>query len=311
MTGLFSPSTQPPLTSRSGLLKATRSALFRTLFAAPGFILLAIMSLYPMVLLVQMSVSDVTIRNILGTWQFVGALNFITVMSSLTFQAVVVQTLLFVMLVLVATMLAGLIVAVLLRPSGGFSLVTQTTLILVWTLPPVIVGALWKFLFASDGAVNQFLLFTGVSESTIPFLSQPSTALVAIASVAVWIGVPFAGLVLKSAILDVPEEVLDAARVDGATSQQVLMRIVIPMIRPTLLILGVLIVVGAFKAFDLIYTMTRGGPGTSSTTIPYLGYTTAFETYQFGQAGAISVVAMAIVVSLAIGYIFAVRQEQR
>jgi multiple sugar transport system permease protein len=83
------------------------------------------------------------------------------------------------------------------------------------------------------------------------------------------------------------------------------------MIRPTLLILGVLSVVGAFKAFDFIYVMTRGGPGTSSTTIPFLGYLLAFQNYKFGAAGAVSVMAMLVVVALAVGYIFAVRREGR
>jgi multiple sugar transport system permease protein len=129
--------------------------------------------------------------------------------------------------------------------------------------------------------------------------------------VTVWVGIPFAGLVLKSAILDVPLEILDAAKVDGANNFQVLTKIILPTIRPTLLILGVLTIVAAFKAFDLIYTMTQGGPGTSSSTIPYLGYVTALQSYQFGQAGAISVVAMVVVLALAVAYIFAVRQEEK
>ena len=280
-------------------------------FVGPGIILLGIMSLYPIYMLVRMSLSNVDISNIIGIWPFVGLQNFETLFKSHAFQSVAVQTVFFMVFVLVATMLAGFIVAVALRPSRGFSLVTQTTLILVWTLPPVIVGALWKFLLSSQGALNQTLISLGLIDRAIPFLSQPSTALAAVAAATVWIGVPFAGLVIKSAILDVPMEILDSAKVDGANSIQVLRWIVIPVIRPTLLILAVLIIVGAFKAFDLLYTMTRGGPGTSSATIPYLGYVTAFQSYQFGQAGAISVIAMVIVLILAVSYIFAVRQEEK
>ncbi|WAH99165.1 carbohydrate ABC transporter permease [Arthrobacter sp. MMS18-M83] len=280
-------------------------------FAGPGVLLLLVLSLYPMLILAQMAFSDVTITNILGEWPGVGLQNFAVVLGSSTFRAVAVQTLLFVAAILICTMAAGLFVALCLRSSRGFSLVTQTMLILVWTLPPVIVGSLWKFLLASNGAINYALVQIGAIDKPIPFLSQPSTGLTAIAAVTIWVGIPFAGLVIKSAVLDVPEDVLDAAKIDGASSTQILFRIVLPMIRPTLLILGVLIVVGAFKAFDLIYTMTRGGPGTASTTIPYLGYSTAFQTYQFGQAGAISLVAMAIVLLLAVAYIFALRKEDR
>lgn len=298
-------------TSKSRLMKSLREALITAVFVGPGALLLALMSIYPMFVLLRMSVSSVGISNLIGFWPFVGVENFVVVLSSTTFQTVAVQTIVFVVFVLVATMLVGLIVAVVLRPSRGFSLVTQTTVVLVWTLPLVIVGAFSKFLLSSQGAVNQALQALGLIREPIPFLSEPSTVLTAIAVVTVWVGVPFAALVIKSAILDVPEELLDAARVDGAKSRQVITKIVLPMIRPTLLILAVLTVVGAFKAFDLIYTMTTGGPGTSSNTISFLGYVTAFQSYQFGQAGAISVIAMLIVLGLAIAYIAAVRKEER
>lgn len=292
--------------------KAQRSRLFSTLLlAAPGSALLMVMSLTPIVVLLQMSVSQVNISNIVGSWRFIGLKNFTEVLSTTGFAGVATQTFLFVIFVLLATLGAGFIVALLLRSSRSYSVITQTILILVWTLPPVIVGALWKFLLSTDGFINGILSTLKLTEKPISFLSQPSTALAAIGAVTVWVGIPFAGLVLKSAILDVPEDILNAARVDGATSLQIFTRIVLPIIRPTILILAVLIVVGAFKAFDLIYTMTRGGPGTSSATLPFLGYTTAFQDYKFGNAAAISVFAMAIVLLLAVAYIFAVRREEK
>jgi len=269
------------------------------------------MSIYPMVMLVRMSFSNVTIANILHGWPWVGLANYQAVFETGSFRAVVAQTLVFVVAVLAATMVAGLIFALVLRDSKGFSLVTQTTLILVWTLPLVIVGSLWKFLLASSGAVNRMLVALHLVNAPVPFLAQPITALGAVALVSIWVGLPFAAMVMKSAILDVPEDVLEAARLDGANERKMITYIVLPMIRPTMLTLGVLTVVGAFRAFDLVYVMTKGGPGTSSSTIPFYGYTQAFQQYQFGQAGAISVVAMLIVLGLAVAYIFAVRQEKK
>ncbi len=258
-----------------------------------------------------MSISRVTIGDIVVAWPFAGLSNFARVFASSGFHQVAVQTLVFVAAVVVATMVAGLLIALLLRGSGRLSLVTQTTLILVWTLPPVIVGSLWKFLLATDGFVNDVLLVLHLESRPTSFLAQPVTGLGAEAAVTIWVGVPFAALVIKSALLDVSEEIVDAARVDGATQLQIVMRILLPLIRPTLLILGVLTVVAAFKAFDLIYAMTRGGPGTSSATLPFLGYITAFQSYDFGGAAAISVVTMAVVLALAIAYILAVRREAR
>jgi multiple sugar transport system permease protein len=281
------------------------------LFAAPGAVLIAVISLYPMGILVVMAFSKVNISNFLGAWPAAGFDNFITVFSAKEFQSVALQTCAFVAGVVILTMGLGLLIAVALKRSQGFSLVTQTTLILIWTLPGLIIGSLWKFLLSSDGFVNGVLMGIGILDRPIPFLSQPQTALIGVAAVTIWVGLPFSSLVIKSAILDVPEDVLDAARVDGANSRQTLFRIILPMIRPTLLILGVLSVVGAFKAFDLIFIMTSGGPGTSSATIPFLGYLLAFQQYHFGESAAISVVAMAIVLALAGFYLFAMRKEEK
>jgi multiple sugar transport system permease protein len=285
--------------------------LVRSVSAVPAAALLAVLSLYPLIVLIQMSLSDVTISNLLGYWPSVGLRNFSDQLTSSTFRAVAVQTFALVIAVLVLSLLFGFLAAMVLRENTAFNRITQTTMILVWTLPPIVVGSLWKFLLASDGGLNQLLVRLHLIAHPVPFLSRSSTALVAITAITLWASAPFAAMIIKSAILDLPADVLDAARVDGANSIQVVTRVILPMIRPTLLILGVLSVVGAFKAFDFIYVMTRGGPGTSSTTIPFLGYLLAFQNYQFGAAGAVSVMAMLVVVALAVGYILAVRRETR
>jgi len=296
---------------RSRMTSRRRRTLANLMFAAPGTVFLAILALYPMWILVQMSISDVTITNILGYWPLVGLDNFRAVFSDPVFKVVTLQTVAFVMIILVVTMVAGTAFALALKGNGRLARVTQTTMILVWTLPPVIVGSLWKFLLASDGIISASLVKLGLVSRPVPFLSQPITSLAAIMLVSLWVGIPFATLVIKSAMLDISQDVLDAAKADGASDLQTILLIVLPLIRPTLLILGVLSVVGAFKAFDFIYVMTSGGPGTSSSTIPFLGYLTAFQSYQFGHASAISVVAMIIVLALAVGYIIAIRNEEQ
>ncbi|WP_158861680.1 carbohydrate ABC transporter permease [Leifsonia sp. AG29] len=258
-----------------------------------------------------MAFSDVGVQNLLGSWPLNGVDNFVSVFADPAFRTVVLQTLAFVALVMVATLVLGFLAAMLLRGASRVNSAVQTTMIFVWALPPVVVGSLWKFLLSSSGPVNSVLLDLGLVKAPIPFLGQPSTALFCIGLVTVWVGIPFAALVLKSAILDIPLEVWDAARVDGAGLLQTVWYVVLPAIRPTLYILGVLSVVGAFRGFDFIYVMTFGGPGSSSSTIPFFGYLTAFRDYQFGHAAAISVVAMVIVLGLAIAYIAAVRKEDR
>lgn len=305
------PASAPPARSRRRGRLARRRHVANLVFAAPAALLLAVLSVYPMWILVQMSISDVNITNILGYWPIVGLKNFRQIFADPVFRGVAGQTVVFVLVILVVTMVCGTLCALILKGNNRLARATQTVMILVWTLPPVIIGSLWKFLLASDGTVSTVLQSLGLAEGPIPFLSQPVTSLAAIIVVSLWVGIPFAALVIKSAMLDVPADVMEAARVDGASPIRSFLLIVLPMIRPTLLILAVLSVVGAFKAFDFIYVMTSGGPGTSSSTIPYLGYLTAFQSYLFGRASAISVVAMVIVLALAIVYILAIRKEER
>jgi multiple sugar transport system permease protein len=283
----------------------------RLIYGLPAAVLLVVLSLYPLVVLVQMSVDQVTIANLRGYWPFVGFANFRSELADPTFRAVAVQTLVIVVAVLVLSLTIGFLVALVLHDNSRLNRVTQTTMVLVWTLPPIVTGSLWKFLLASDGGLNTLLVKMHVLAHPVPFLSESATSLAAVTAITLWSSAPFAVMVIKSAVLDVPRDVIDAASVDGAGTGQIVTRVILPMIRPTLLTLGVLSVVGAFKAFDFIYVMTRGGPGTSSSTIPFLGYLLAFQNYQFGLAGAVSVIAMLIVLALAIGYIYAIRRAER
>lgn len=280
-------------------------------FAAPAAILLGLLSLYPIVLLVRLSVSDVGAQELLGYWPFTGLDNFTAIFADPVFWTVATQTLIFVVAVLVATLVLGFIAAMLLRRTTRFHGTTLTLMIFVWALPPVVVGSLWRFMLSSNGPVNAVLGALHLIDRPVAFLSQPITSLASIAVVTLWVGVPFATLVLKSAILDIPVEIWDAAEVDGAGHRQTVWYIVLPAIRPTLYILSVLSVMHAFKGFDFIYVMTKGGPGTSSSTIPFLGYLTAFQDYQFGRASAISVVAMLVVLLLSVAYMLSVRGEDR
>jgi len=299
----------PAQGGRRGLRR--HASITNTLFLIPAFVFVAIFSIYPMYILIEMSIARVGIADILGVWPYVGLGNFSEILSDPTFRQVAVQTVILVGGIVIVTLVAGLVAAFLLRAQTRFNAVTQTLMVLVWVLPPVIVGSLWKFLLSSDGVFNTVLLWLHVIREPIAFLADNGVALAAVAMVMLWTGLPFAALVLKAAMLDISPEILDAGQVDGASNWQIATRIVIPMIRPAVLTLAILILVGAFKTFDLIYVMTQGGPGTSTATVPYLGYVSAFRDYNFGIAAAMSVVAMIVVLIMSGIYVWALRREER
>ena len=136
-------------------------------------------------------------------------------------------------------------------------------------------------------------------------------ALVSVALVNSWVGIPFNALVYRAAMIGIPAELFEAARVDGASRWQEIRHIIIPSVRPTTMILTVLTVVYGFRSFDFIYVMTFGGPGTATTTLPFLGYLQAFVRFDFGLGASTALIAVLMVFVLAVLYARGVRKEEK
>lgn len=266
-------------------------------------------ALYPILVLLHMSFSRVDVSNVIsGSWQWSGFANYRTVLNESDFSAVVFNTLGFVLVVTLFGLLGGFAAATVLKLPTMPRALLQGLMIFAWALPPVVVGSLWKFLFSGNGIINALL---GRSDDPILFIADRRFALWSIAAVTVWVVIPFAAATLKAAMLDIPIELYEAAAIDGASRRQVTRFITLPALEPTLLVLGVLTIVYGFRSFDLIYVMTSGGPGTASTTVPFLGYQRAFTQYRYGQGAALAAMSMACVLILAAFYIVAARREER
>jgi multiple sugar transport system permease protein len=143
------------------------------------------------------------------------------------------------------------------------------------------------------------------------WLADGRLPLVAVALVNAWASVPFATIVYRAALMDIPQELIEAAAVDGAVPRQIILRIIVPLLRPVIVVLTVVTIVYAFRSFDFIYIMTSGGPGTVSTTLPFLAYREAFQVYKYSVGAATAVIAVLIVLVMALVYMRQVRAEQR
>ena len=277
-------------------------------YVLPAAIFLGVLAAYPLVQLVRMSLSEVSARTLRNPWEFIGFDNFIKGFESGDTQAALVRTLIFVAIVFSIGMVGGLAAAIALRErrgAGGFLL---ALMVFVWALPPVVNGSVWKFLMGEAGLFNEAA--RGLGLGTIPFLYDPNIALISVALVTSWAVIPFNALVFRAALLGVPHEAIEAARLDGARPWQEIRHILIPSARPTAIVLSVLTLVYAFKGFDYIYVMTLGGPGTATVTLPFLGYLQAFARFDFGLGSATALIAGALVVVLAVFYARNVRKEE-
>lgn len=280
-------------------------------FILPAAAFLALTSLYPLLRLVQMSVSDVTPATLRDSfWTLVGWGNFLDIFRSPLFGAAVINTVIYTAIVLVFSLGVGFIFAVALSSFPRLGRPLSALMLLVWLAPPVVSALVWKFIFAGNGIINSILEQLGVIHSPIGFLITGSLPLIFVALVNSWVTAPFATIIFRAALLDIPLELHEQASIDGASRAQKLRQIVIPLLRPTFLVLAILIFVYAFKSFDFVYAMTQGGPGTASTTLPFLSYRLAFSNFDYGDAAAIAVITMVLVAVAAIPYVRATRGEE-
>lgn len=292
-----------------------RSTRWQALAAAPAPYLLpavafaAVLSVYPLVQLARMAVSDVGPANLIGDWELVGAANFREVLADPGFWEAARATGVFTIVVLVANLTLGYLAATVLARQSRLGTWVLSLMVFVWALPPLVSGSVWKFILAGDGAVNSLLAMAGLP--TVDWLSSPDVALMSVSFVAAWASVPFAALVIRGGLLGIPREVMEAAALDGAGTVRTAASVILPLLRPTLTVLVILTVLYSFRSFDFVYVMTSGGPGTTTTTLPYLAYQTAFRTYAFGIGSAVAVLSMLVVAVIAVPYVLGVRREER
>lgn len=291
----------------SGRRKRTRRQI-RFAFVVPAAVFIAIFSVYPLIQLVRMSVSAVTSANLGSTWKFIGLQNFTKGVADGILGSVLGNTLVFVGIVTVLGLVGGLAAAIALRGAARGSGLLLGLMVFIWALPPVVNGSVWKFLLGNTGLFNSLLGISG--SGPIGYLYNQHLALFSVAIVNSWAVIPFNALVFRAAILNIPPEIFEAAQLDGARPFQEIRYIIMAAVQPTTLVLAVLTVVYGFRSFDFIYVMTYGGPGTVTTTLPFLSYVEAFVRYDFGLGSATAVLTVLLVIVLAMVYARSVRREE-
>jgi multiple sugar transport system permease protein len=279
-------------------------------FILPAAVFLAVFSFYPMLQLLRMSVSAVSSATLNQAWTFVGFDNFAKGAEQGDLGIAFVNTAIFVLVVTGFGLVGGLVAAILLSTSTRGAAFVLGLMVFIWALPPVVNGSVWKFLLGDSGLFNALLTGSGLAANAVPFLYDEHFALMSVAIVNSWAVIPFNALVFRAAILGIPVETFEAARIDGANRWQEIRHVVLPAVRPTTLVLAVLTIVYAFRSFDFIYVMTYGGPGTATNTLPFLSYLQAFARYDFGLGAATAVISVVLVLALAFIYARSVRREE-
>lgn len=269
-----------------------RELALQILCIAPPILLLVVLIGYPLVQTLFLSVSKSTLIN--PEPVFVGFQNFVTIFSTSQFWSVFVNSVVWTIVITIGQTVLGMLAALILNRGFIGRTALRALVVIPWVMPGVIAGVLWKLLYdPSLGPIDQVLSFVGLGNGT-NFLGEPSTALIAVMVVAVWKGFPLSAVMYTAAYQNVPEELREAARLDGAGPWRIFTSVVLPSMAPTIRSTVLLTTAWTFNYFDLTYVMTQGGPGDSTEIFPTAIYRIAFQDVDYGLSSAYGVISVAI-----------------
>jgi ABC-type sugar transport system permease subunit len=261
---------------------AQQDSLVGFVLILPSLIIILGISLQPIVSTLYLSVFEIQ-RGIHAQQTFVGLGNYAALLSDPVFWITIRRTLYFTIVSVGLELVLGLAIAQLIHshPPGWQFL--RTSLIIPWAVPTIVNGTMWRWIYNADyGALNGLLLQLGLIDKYIPWLTRPDTAMNLVILADIWHSVPFIALILQAALATLPADLEEAASVDGATALQYFWLIRLPLLRPAILVALIIRTVEAFRAFDIIYVITNGGPANGTVTISFLTY---LEMFSFGHAG--------------------------
>jgi multiple sugar transport system permease protein len=219
---------------------------------------------------------------------FVGLANFVQLFNSARFWNSLRISLILVVLGIAIQYVLGLGLALLLNRKFSGQRIFRAIFILPMVLAPIVIAIQWRYMLSGNfGVLNYLINLTGIEAPR--WLSDPALGIPILLAVDTWTWLPFVAVILLAALQQLPQEVLEAAEVDGANSFQRFTAIVLPMLRPATVIVLLLRSTEIFRAFDVVYVLTGGGPGRSTEVLGMLLYRTAFVEGNLGVAAALSI----------------------
>ena len=266
---------------------------FGYLFVSPAVIILSIVILAPIAIAIITSFYDYTLIN-RTLDSFIGLRNYFESVSNEKFIHSAIVTIVFVILVVLFEFIIGFLIAILLNQVERFRNIYYFILLIPLLINPIVVGLIWRmFLHPQLGILNYLISLVGIDP--INWLGDPQNAFITIIFVDIWHQVSFMIILLLAGLASIPEEPYEAARVDGANAFQQFRDITLPYMRPVIIITLLIRLIFALKTYDLIYIMTKGGPGDATDLISYYIYRSAFIGLDLGQAASMSVILLLIV----------------
>jgi ABC-type sugar transport system permease subunit len=298
------PAQQPALWQRLPRIPIRQQdAVMAWLMVLPSLLVILGVTLQPILTTLYLSLFKVS-SGLNQPRTFVGLANYRDLLSDPMFWAAAGRTLYFTLVSVGLELLLGLAIAKLInaRPSGWQFL--RISLIIPWAFPTIVNGTMWKWIYSADfGALNGVLFQLGLIDHYVPWLIKPWTAMNLVIIADMWHVTAFVALVLQAALATIPDELDEAARVEGANAWQRFLYVQLPMLQPAILVVLIVRTVEAFRVFDLVYILTGGGPAFGTVTISYLTYLETFAFSKLGSGAALSFLVSMFTLMMAVVYI--------
>ncbi len=275
-------------------LRAMRKEWTAYLFLLPSLLQFSVLLIFPVIFSFYLSFHEWNIIE--PAKPFVGLDNYSRLFGDRRVRQAIVNTIYYTVVSVPATLFSGLLVALLLNNQIRARGLFRTMYYLPTVTSAVAVAVVWKWIFNGDfGLINYYLIQIGLISEPIRWLTDPRLAMPAVIIVSVWGGVGGCMIIYLAGLAAIPDEIYDAARVDGAGPVRTLFGITIPLLAPATFFLMITSIIGAFQQFGLPYLLTSGGPVGRTTTIAYYLYTSAFKNFEMGYAAAMSYVLFAMI----------------
>jgi len=269
--------------SRTGREKGTQVVMVAPLVAA-----LLFLTILPLAFAILVSFTDLRL-NRLARWDWIGFEHYVRLATDARWWTTVLNGLIYIVVPTVLQMFLGLSLALLLHSAIRSLKAVRSLFILPMVLPPVVVGVLWKaFLIPDLGGLDYFMSLLGLR--TPGFLETANGAMGALILTLTWEWTPYVMLLLLAGLESLPQDVFEAAHIDGASSWQVLSHVTIPMLMPTILVVLLFRIIESTKVFPVIFTITGGGPGNATENMDFYAYLTGFRYFDLGYSATMLVV---------------------
>lgn len=282
------------------------------IYILPALIFMFVFIFYPIIYNLILSFQDVTVTTLLAPHKdFVGLENYIDILKQEEFWNALFLNCVFTIVCIFFQFVGGFALAMVFKKETSFFRVTKALMLIPYIIPVTVNAILWKFFFATNGGfINEILVGMGWLEEGIEWLQHPWTAMFSVIVANIWCGIPFFMILLSTGLANIPMDFYESARIDGATAIQQFIYITVPSVKASIQASLILGIVYTFRAFELIYVMTGGGPVNGTELLTLYSYKNSFTKFDFSVGATISNILMLLLLVVGVFYIRMMKDDE-